>query len=213
MDTTRKVRHFCFFIVAVLFTFLLYLLIEKKLVAQRISISTAYTSLLFFAIALSIGPVNLLLSRINPLSINLRRDLGIWSAIMAIIHTVAGLQVHLGGNFLNYFIYPPTKPHIVPVRYDPFGLTNHLGLVCTLIMILLLFLSNNRSIKILGPGRWKKWQRSSYILAVAMPLHGLIYQILEKRIGIYTLLMFTIILTAAVFQISGILQYRKKHKF
>jgi len=209
MELSRIRRHIYFFIFAVSATTAIYFLIIENSIVESISISTAYICILFFVAALSIGPIYLLLSRIHPVSIYLRRDLGIWSAVLAIIHTVAGLQVHLEGKMWLYFLYPPDKPHIIPVRYDPFGLTNHLGLVCTLIMISLLMLSNNRSLKKLGATRWKKWQRSSYFLAFAIPLHGIIYQVLEKRIGINTLILVALFILAAVIHITGIVQYRK----
>jgi sulfoxide reductase heme-binding subunit YedZ len=210
MGTARIIRHIGFCIFAVVTTLALCRLVDSKHLMQGISISTAYVSLLYFAGALLIGPIYLLLSRKTPISIYLRRDLGIWSAILAVIHTIVGLQVHLGGNFINYFIYPADKPHIIPVRYDPFGLTNYLGLVCTIIMIVLLILSNNRALGILGAVKWKRWQRSTYFLLAAIPIHGLVYQILEKRTGLYTMSMLAIIMICTGFQISGIFKYRNK---
>lgn len=210
MGTARIIRHIGFCIFAVVTTLALCRLVDSKHLMQGISISTAYVSLLYFAGALLIGPIYLLLSRKMPISIYLRRDLGIWSGILAIIHTITGLQVHLKGKFLYYFIFPEDKPHIIPLRHDLFGLTNYLGLACTLLMVILLALSNNRSIRLLGAAKWKKWQRSTYYLAAAIPIHGLVYQILEKRMGLYTLSMLVIILVCAGFQMSGFFRYRSK---
>ena len=137
MELSRAKRHLHFCIFAISATIAISFLILVNSITKSVSISTAYISMLFFVAALCIGPMNLILSRANPVSVYLRRDLGIWSAVLAIIHTVAGLQVHFGGKMWRYFLYPSDKPHIIPVRYDPFGLTNHLGLACTLIMIIL----------------------------------------------------------------------------
>ena len=49
----------------------------------RISMSAAYTSLCFLALALGIGPLRVLRNRPVPLSIELRRDVGIWAGIAA----------------------------------------------------------------------------------------------------------------------------------
>ncbi len=46
------------------------------------SMSTAYTSLLLFGITLLIGPLNILLRKHNPVSSDIRRDFGIWCAII-----------------------------------------------------------------------------------------------------------------------------------
>jgi sulfoxide reductase heme-binding subunit YedZ len=55
--------------------------IRRDAVSQ-VSISTA--SLFLTAAALSIGPWNVLRGRTNPVSFDLRRDLGIWAGIMAL---------------------------------------------------------------------------------------------------------------------------------
>lgn len=76
-------------------------------------------------------------------------------------------------------------------------------------MLVLLLLSNNRAIKKLGIQRWKKWQRSSYLLLLILPVHGLTYQILDKRIGGYTLLLGAIVTTAITLQLAGRVKFRR----
>ena len=197
------------FTVALILIYAFCQLLPDKPLMQALSIGTAYTSLLYFAVTLSIGPVNLIRSRRNPLSSLLRRDLGIWSGILALAHTITGLQVHFKGRLIQYFIYPPDESHVLPFRTDPFGLTNYIGLISALIMIALLCLSNNRSIRIMGASSWKKWQRLTYFLVLAIPIHGLVYQLLEKRIGIYTVLLLATTLVVIAMQTSGFIQRRK----
>ena len=67
------------------------------------------------------------------------------------------------------------------VRTDLFGLTNYVGLVATALVVLLLALSNDRSLRRLGVKRWKAWQRSSYVLCALTVGHGAVYQLVEKR--------------------------------
>ena len=197
------------FTVALILIYAFCQLLPDKPLMQALSIGTAYTSLLYFAVTLSIGPANLIRSRRNPLSSLLRRDLGIWSGILALAHTITGLQVHFKGRLIQYFIYPPDESHVLPFRTDPFGLTNYIGLISALIMIALLCLSNNRSIRIMGASSWKKWQRLTYFLVLAIPIHGLVYQLLEKRIGIYTVLLLATTLVVIAKQTSGFIQHRK----
>lgn len=205
----RGSRSLLLFIIACVLVYAFYQLEPEKPLVQAISIGTAYISMLYFAVALSIGPLNLIRSKRNPVSSLLRRDLGIWAALLAIVHTIAGLQVHLGGRFVQYFIYPPGQSHAIPFRFDAFGLTNNLGLICTVIMIGLLCLSNNRSLRMMGASSWKKWQRLTYLLALALPIHGLIYQFLEKRIGLYTVLLLAITLAVFAVQMSGFIKYQR----
>ena len=209
MDYRRWARHLLLFTVAFILIYAFCRLLSDKPLMQALSIGTAYTSLLYFAVTLSIGPVNLIRSRRNPLSSLLRRDLGIWSGILALAHTITGLQVHFKGRLIQYFIYPPDESHVLPFRTDPFGLTNYIGLISALIMIALLCLSNNRSIRIMGASSWKKWQRLTYFLVLAIPIHGLVYQLLEKRIGIYTVLLLATTLVVIAMQTSGFIQRRK----
>lgn len=209
MSMTRAFRFIALLMTACVLAYLFYLLESDKPFAQATSIATAYVSMLYFAVVLSIGPLNLIRSRRNPVSSFLRRDIGIFAALLAVVHTVAGLQVHLGGQFVNYFIFPSGESHIIPIRYDPFGLTNYVGLICTLIMIGLLCLSNNRSLRAMGASSWKKWQRLAYVLVLAIPAHGLVYQLLEKRIGAYTMLMLAISVAVVAVQISGFLRFRR----
>ncbi len=76
----------------------------RRDVISRLSIATAYPALFLTAAALSIGPWNVLRGRTNPVSFDLRRDLGIWAGIMALLHTGIGLNVHLRGRPWLYFI-------------------------------------------------------------------------------------------------------------
>ncbi|AXS82104.1 hypothetical protein D0851_03050 [Marinobacter sp. Arc7-DN-1] len=209
MNFRRCARHLLLFTVALILIYAFCQLLPDKPLMQALSIGTAYTSLLYFAVTLSIGPANLIRSRRNPLSSLLRRDLGIWSGILALAHTITGLQVHFKGRLIQYFIYPPDESHVLPFRTDPFGLTNYIGLISALIMIALLCLSNNRSIRIMGASSWKKWQRLTYFLVLAIPIHGLVYQLLEKRIGIYTVLLLATTLIVIAVQASGFIQHRK----
>ena len=50
--------------------------------------ATAYAGLAFLAISLWLGPWNVLRRRPNPVSFDLRRDVGIWAVVLAIVHTV-----------------------------------------------------------------------------------------------------------------------------
>ena len=72
----------------------------------RLSIATAYPSLFLSLLAIALGPWNVLGNRANPVSFNLRRDLGIWAGIMALLHTGIGLQRPSSGSALALFCGP-----------------------------------------------------------------------------------------------------------
>ena len=66
------------------------------------SMTTGYTSLILVGVTLIIGPLNIILKRTNPVSSDLRRDVGICSALIGLAHVVIGIQVHMR-NILFYF--------------------------------------------------------------------------------------------------------------
>ena len=197
----RTTRHLLFGLAScvLLMGFLLFL--RSTQLTYQISMATAYGSLFLFALSLLIGPWNVLRRQANPLSSYLRRDIAIWAGILAIVHVIAGLQVHMGGKFWLYFI--PDKYASLPVRLDPFGLTNYAGLIATGIFLMLLCLSNNASIRALGGKRWKSLQRWNYAAAVLVFLHGWVYQFLEKRNLGFVLVYTIVVLVIVAFQFAG----------
>jgi sulfoxide reductase heme-binding subunit YedZ len=157
------------------------LYLQQRSVAYAVSLVTAYASLLCLAVTLGIGPWQALRGRRLPTSSYLRRDFGIWTALLALVHVGFGLFAHMDGNLWLYFFRAPPHDTFPWPRIDPFGLTNDLGLAATLLLLVLLALSNNWSVRRLGAVRWKTWQRSSYWAAAAIALHAAIYQLLDRR--------------------------------
>lgn len=140
------------------------------------SFSTAYPALILLLATLIIGPLNILLRRRNPISIDLRRDLGIWAGILALVHTAIGQNVHLRGRPWLYYVYEHRSRHLLPIRHDIFGLANYSGAFCTLVVILLLASSNDYSLRRIGTLPWKKLQRWNYAAFVLLAIHALAYE-------------------------------------
>src|SRR3972149_3776260 len=70
---------------------------------HQLTIATTYVSLLLLVFTLCIGPFKLLTQKRNPVNLMIRRDTGIWAGLTGVLHVVAGLQIHLGGNIQMYF--------------------------------------------------------------------------------------------------------------
>src|SRR5438067_5461512 len=79
-------------------------LFPKRDLVSRLSIGTAYPALLLTAAALLLGPCHVLWRKPNPVSFDLRRNVGIWAGIAALAHTAVGLNVHLRGRMWLYFV-------------------------------------------------------------------------------------------------------------
>jgi sulfoxide reductase heme-binding subunit YedZ len=142
----------------------------------------------------------------NPPSSYLRRDVGIMAGTLAILHVVLGLQVHMGGDFVRYF-FIRNHGHIESLRFDAFGLTNHLGLLATLIFLVLLAISSNAAMHKLGSKRWKSMQRWTYLAGLLVIVHGLIYQALEKQAA--ALVVAVLVTTLILASLQGLGVYLK----
>lgn len=68
----------------------LYYAVESPDAKYKWSMSTAYVSLLLLGCTLLTGPLNVLRRQRNPVSTDLRRDIGIWSGIVSLVHVGIG---------------------------------------------------------------------------------------------------------------------------
>jgi len=188
----------------------IYLTRPYKDAVMKASFATAYPALFLLAATLLIGPLNLLLRRRNPVSIDLRRDLGIWAGILAIAHTVVGQNVHLRGRPWLYYIYDHPSRHMLPTRHDVFGLANYTGAFCTLLLILLLATSNDLSLRRLGTRPWKQLQRWNYAAFALLAVHALAYEegIEHQKIPWFALTIAGLAITLLL-QLAGYVQRRR----
>jgi len=175
----------------------------------RVSMATAYTGLILAALTLLLGPLRVLRAKPSPVSFDTRRDVGIWAALFAVAHTGLGLQVHFAGQYSRYFLGEEGVIGWLPLRHDPFGLTNHAGLAVLLILIVLLIISNDVSLRRLGTRRWKFLQRWNYVAFGLLVAHGAIYQLLESRPLPYVAVFALTALTVLALQVAGVVRKRR----
>ena len=180
--TRRMGRHAALAAVTALLLGIVYAGVPTDFILRRWNLATAYVGLGLLALSLLIGPWNLWRAKPNPVSQDLRRDVGIWGALVSVAHTIIGLQIHMQGQWWLYFIWPAKETHRLPLRTDAFGFANYTGLASTLILLLLLALSNDLSLRRLGTRRWKALQQWNYAGFALMAVHGAVFQIMEKRV-------------------------------
>lgn len=174
-------------------------------VVSRISIGSAYSALLLAGLALVLGPWNVLKKYANPVSFDLRRDVGIWAGLGALLHTGVGLNVHLRGRPWLYFMNERHHP-----QGGVFGLANDLGLVAALLFIMLLAISNDLSLRRLGSKKWKSLQRWTYIAIGLTAAHAIAYQDVEKRTLDFRLTVYAVLLAILALQIAGLIHRRRE---
>ncbi len=199
----RLVYHLFLGVACLGLTFLFMHLFPKRDLVSRLSIGTAYPALLLTAAALLLGPCHVLWRKPNPVSFDLRRNVGIWAGIAALAHTAVGLNVHLRGRMWLYFV--DERGHL---RRDLFGFGNYTGVMAAMMFALLLALSNDASLRTLGAGRWKSLQRWAYPAAALTAAHAIAYQQIEKRILPFEAALYGVLGATLVFQVTGFFKSR-----
>lgn len=176
---------------------------------SRLTVATGYVATVLLALTLLIGPANLLLRRRNPVSTALARDTGSWAAIFSVVHVIVGLQLHGGGGglsgFLNYFVARDGG-----VMLNSFGLGNWTGLAATVIVVGLLAISTDRSLRELKAKRWKNLQRLNYALFALVVLHAFFYGALLRATSPFTLVLIVTVIAVLVGQLVGIWLWRRR---
>jgi sulfoxide reductase heme-binding subunit YedZ len=142
----------------------------------RWSLVTGYLGAGLLAVTLSLGAWKLWRGQSNPVSTDLRRDIGIWCGILSIAHVAVGLNVHMK-SWTLYFVTDSGG-----LRTDLFGFANYAGLAATLVVVVLLATSNDFSLTFLKNKGWKAIQRWNYAFAVLIALHAFLFIAVEKRI-------------------------------
>ncbi len=181
MRRARLARHLTFTSLCIASWGALFFLVPADRLHDAASITTAYASLAFLTVALTIGPLNVLRHYPNPTNLYLRRDVGIWAALLGFVHMVLAIGVSMSDSYLDEFVYVVADPLSESMRYALFTAGSVLGFVAALILLLLISLSNDFSLRRLGVRRWKRLHRSSYLGFLFIVVHGVAYQILERR--------------------------------
>lgn len=164
-------------------------------------IALGYLSLLLVGVTLIIGPLNLLRSRRNPVNIDLRRDVGIWAGIAGCWHVLLVVRgTVLNGQILYYFL----QAGGYGLQLNIYGFSNDTGLFATILLLLLLALSNAASLRFLKGKWWKRIQRLTYLLALLAVAHTFGYQYLNGRGEFLFVMVIILIILTLVCQGLGI---------
>lgn len=170
-------HHLPIGVIALVSGYLLYITRSFPDVLTRLSFSSAYPALLLLAVTLLIGPLKVIAGERLAVSMDFRRDIGIWAGIVGLFHVVVGQCVHLRGRPWLYYIYENwQQKHFLPIRHDLFGLANYTGLVAALILLALVSTSNDASLRKLSTPGWKQLQRWNYGCFGLTAVHTFVYQ-------------------------------------
>ncbi|NWJ48612.1 MAG: ferric reductase-like transmembrane domain-containing protein [Chloroflexi bacterium] len=203
---TRYMSHAGLALFTVLSCYVAFLLEGAAPLNVVLTDGLGYCALILLVATLAIGPLNLLRKRKNPVNLNLRRDFGIWMGLTALVHVLISFQLYSNNGVLYYF-FENGVPQI-----NTFGFANYTGLLATLITVVLLVFSNNRSLKYLKGKRWKAIQRFNYPLFGLTALHTLGYLIFNERATTLYLVLIGLVAVTLLAQGVGIVIFMARDR-
>jgi methionine sulfoxide reductase heme-binding subunit len=167
--------------------------------ARPLTTATGYIGLVLLAVTLLIGPARRLMRRATPLSLDLRRDLGVWTAVVSVVHVVLGFQIHEGGRILGYFLDVET----MSPRLNAFILANYTGLAATLILLILVAISNDAALRRLKARSWQRVQKLSFAVFALVVVHSVLYGALGSRATLYSVLFVLSVAVVVLFRVGS----------
>ncbi|MEA3320945.1 MAG: ferric reductase-like transmembrane domain-containing protein [Bacillota bacterium] len=133
----------------------------------------ADVSLFMLGLVMIIGPIVRFLPSLKVVIV-WRRTLGVWSGILALIHTIIILNGWVEWDFTRlFFIFTPFGQEWI--LHPGFALANVIGIIAVLYYLILMITSNNLSIKLLGNSAWNYLQSKTSTLYLLVLLHTLYF--------------------------------------
>ena len=209
-DRKRWWTHLILLGLTVVATYITFLLLSEIRLRRVIAIATGYVALILLVLSLLIGPFELLRHRRrrNPVNMMVRRDVGIWVALTAVVHVIFSFQSHMGGRILRFF-FERTEAGIRPL-YSWFGASNYIGAAATVLVVGLFAISNDISLRKLKGKRWKNIQRFNYALFLLTLAHTFAYQEIIDRHPFLQWLTILLTVSVVALQLSGFFFIRRQ---
>ncbi len=204
MLASRLQRHAFLAVASLAILFIAWFAGESSTALDRLSIVSAYLFLLSISFVLLMGPWHALRTGRATTNNLLRRDVAIWSAIAGLVHLVAGAMQSMTPVYLERFVRHADNLLATDIREPVFLWSTVIGFVVGALLILLLALSNNRSMVVVGQPWWKRLHRASYFVFGLTVLHGFGFQLLESRHWVGYALIGTISLVVCLAQVLGV---------
>lgn len=148
-------------------------------------------SFVLFALAMLVGPLAVLW-RPAARALRWRRALGIWFALLALLHAYLVWDGWARWSFSRLMGYEDLSNAGVtePVLTMPgFGLSNLVGLVALAVALVMAAVSSERAVRALGPRAWKHVQQYAYVAFYLVGLHTAYFLFLHYDLSLTNLVM------------------------
>jgi DMSO/TMAO reductase YedYZ heme-binding membrane subunit len=170
----------------------------------------SWLCLLLLAAALLVGPVLALRTGRVPLNHLLRRDLGIWAALNGLAHLALAFRISMTPAYMKVYIAGAPAWPDAATRQQLYMWAVIGSLVIAALFVLLLALSSNRALRLVGPTWWKRLQRGSYLAFGLTVAHAAVFQLIEGRHAALVVLLVLLSLAVALVQARGWLAVRRQ---
>lgn len=173
----------------------------------RVSIAAANTSVIALAAALAYGPLVVLRGGRPLVHRSLRRAMGVWAGVFALLHVAVAMGIHadLFRPWENYVVFEP----FTLVR-GSIGLANWLGAAQVVIFVVLIGVSRTAMLRQLGASRWERLQRTTYPLVGLVAIHAFLYHRVEQRLLAHRVLVFIPVAIVFVIQVAGFVTVKRR---
>lgn len=148
-------------------------------------------SFVLLALALLVGPLAVVWRQAAPL-LAWRRALGIWFALLALVHAYLVWDGWARWSFARLMGYEDLSAAGVtePVLTQPgFGLANLMGLVALVLALVLAAVSSEWAMRGLGARAWKHLQQYAYVVFYLVALHVAYFMFLHYELGFSQLVL------------------------
>ena len=176
-----------------------------------LSFATAYICVLLMAVALILGPLRAYWTDNHSINIYLRRDIGIWTALSGLAHLYMATVQSMNSVYITKYVNISTTGLSDNIRNELFLWGSITAFVTGLLLLMLLCLSSDAALRLLGARWWKRLQRSAYIAFVLTIIHAIMFQLLEGRTPMLIILLVIVLLGVMLLQTAGFMSVRKKH--
>lgn len=170
LRTTGR-RHTLAILLAILLVYLFGVVHGQWSDMHRWNKASADASFLLLTMTMAIGPSARLWPRMRRL-VPVRRELGIYAIVLALIHTLIIFDGWIEWDFARLFGFEfhPGLGHYVMVQHG-FGLANAIGLIALVYGMVLALTSTDRAVRLLGGPTWKFIQSAAYVLWALVVVH------------------------------------------
>lgn len=164
-------RHIVVIITAAIFVYAFSIVHDQWSPMHRWNRAFGDAALVLLAFTMTLGAAHRLFRPAAKL-LPWRRELGIYSVLMACIHTTIIFDGWIEWNFVRLFGFEmhPTDLEYVMLQQG-FGLANAIGLLAVGIGLILFLTSSDRAVRLLGAASWKTVQMLAIVLWTLAVVH------------------------------------------